>query len=179
MAEQEFSFQEASSFSQFYESFHRTAFRYIYGMTGGPVQEVEDITAETFYRAWKKRKQFSGNERAAQAWLLTIARNLVFDTHRRKKGHPEIDLHDEWFESHSIAQLDFEDNFEEQERFKILWQVVLSLQPEQREILVLRHMLGWQVKEIARLLNMEENHVSVCLHRIIKQIQQSWSQVNI
>jgi len=68
------------------------AFRYIYGMTGGLVQEVEDLTAETFFRTWKKRAQFRGSEQAALGWLLTIARNLVFDTHRRKKAHPEINL---------------------------------------------------------------------------------------
>jgi RNA polymerase sigma-70 factor (ECF subfamily) len=174
MAEQDFSMLEARSFSLFYEHFHRAAFRYIFGMTGGPLQEVEDLTAETFFRAWKNRGQFTGSERAAQAWLLTIARNLVFDAHRQKKSHPETDFEEEWSEIHSTHRPDFEAVIEEQERFMILWQIMQALPPDQREILVLRHMLGWQVKEIARLMNLDENNVSVNLHRTIKQIQHRW-----
>lgn len=174
MAEQDFSLLEAKSFSLFYEHFHRAAFRYIFGMTGGPLQEVEDLTAETFFRAWKNRRQFHGGERAAQAWLLTIARNLVFDAHRRKKSHPEADFEEERSQVQSASRSDFEYGIEEQERFKILWLIMQALPPEQREILVLRHILGWQVKEIATLMDMDENNVSVSLHRTIKQIQHKW-----
>jgi RNA polymerase sigma-70 factor (ECF subfamily) len=43
-------------------------FRYIYGLSGGPLQEAEDLTAETYARAWKTRQSFSGNEEAALGW---------------------------------------------------------------------------------------------------------------
>lgn len=174
MAEQDFTLQGATSFSLFYENYHRAAFRYIYGMTGGPLQEVEDMTAETFYRAWKSRDQFKGSERAAQAWLLTIARNLIFDIHRRQKNHVEIELHEEWLENQLGSLQQSEGNLEDQERLMILWGLMQAIPARQREILILRHLLGWQVKEIAQLLHTDENKVSVSLHRTIKQIQQSW-----
>lgn len=174
MAEQDFSLQEARSFSLFYEKSHRSAFRYIYAMTGGPLQEVEDMTAETFYRAWKHRDQFKGTERAAHAWLLTIARNLVFDSHRRQKSHIEMEFQEEWFDNQIVSLQQSEVHLEEQERLRVLWGLMQAIPARQREILILRHMLGWKVKEIAQLLNTDENNVSVSLHRAIKQIQQHW-----
>jgi DNA-directed RNA polymerase specialized sigma24 family protein len=32
-----------------------------YGLTGGPLEEVEDLTADTFARAWKARHTFGGD----------------------------------------------------------------------------------------------------------------------
>jgi DNA-directed RNA polymerase specialized sigma24 family protein len=39
-------------FKELYERNRLPVFRYIYGLTGGPQAEVEDLTAETFLRAW-------------------------------------------------------------------------------------------------------------------------------
>jgi len=174
MAEQNLSLQNATRFSQFYESCHLVVFRYIYGMTGGPIQEVEDLTAETFFRAWNKRSQFQGSQRAAVGWLLTIARNLVFDAHRRRKTHPEEELEENWDDHFFFTQPNPEANIEEHEQFRILWQLIQGLSHELREILILRYVLGWQVKEIARWTNSNENAISVSLYRAIKKIQQNW-----
>ena len=113
------SLQDADAFQLFYNRYFMTVFRFIYGLHGGPVEEIGDLTAETFLRAWKSRHQFSGSEPASLGWLLKIARNLVIDSHRRKKyrGFPDdIDQH--------VVQSDLQ-NPEEQaltrEQVKILW----------------------------------------------------------
>ena len=174
MADKEISLQDAHTFSQFYERYLLTVFRYIYGMTGGPRQAVEDLTAETFLRSWKKRKQFRGSEKAALGWLLTIARNLVFDIYRKEKSHPEIELQENWFDLFHSNLPDPEAQILEQEQFQTLWQMLQLFQIEQREIILLRYMFGLQVKEIAKLTNCNENTISVNLHRMIKKIQQAW-----
>ena len=83
MSGQSISLRNAESFAKLYDRAHVIVFRFIYSLHGGPPQEVEDLTAETFSRAWKARHRFSGNESAAIGWLLQIARNLVIDAHRR------------------------------------------------------------------------------------------------
>jgi RNA polymerase sigma-70 factor (ECF subfamily) len=174
MADKEISLQDAHTFSQFYESHLLTVFRYIYGMTGGPIQAVEDLTAETFLRSWKNRTHFRGSEKAALGWLLIIARNLVFDLYRREISHPEIELQENWYELFRSSLPDPEAQILEQEQFQILWQMLQLLQIDQREILLLRYMFGFQVKEIAKLINCNENTISVNLHRMIRKIQQEW-----
>ncbi|MBW8010086.1 MAG: sigma-70 family RNA polymerase sigma factor [Chloroflexi bacterium] len=71
------------AFSQLYSQTHLKVFRYIYSLHGGPQEEVEDITSETFYKAWKARKRFEGDMDAAFGWLLTIAKRLMIDKHRQ------------------------------------------------------------------------------------------------
>ena len=64
------------AFVRLYDRAHLMVFRYIYGMYGGPMQDVEDLTAETFLRAWGARDRFTGDEEAAIGWLFQIARRL-------------------------------------------------------------------------------------------------------
>jgi len=54
-----------ASFSDFYERTHLPVFRYLYGLTGGPQEDVEDLTAEAFTRAWRARRNFQGDADAA------------------------------------------------------------------------------------------------------------------
>ena len=166
------SLQDADAFQQFYNRNLMTAFRFIYGLYGGPVEEVEDLTAETFLRAWKSRHQFIGSESASLGWLLKIARNLIIDAHRRQKrrGFPEdIEQH--------IVQSNLQ-NPEEQamtrEQIRILWSLLNTLSDLQREILVLRYLLGWRVQDIGNHLGVKENTVSVYISRAIKQIRREW-----
>jgi RNA polymerase sigma-70 factor (ECF subfamily) len=166
------SLQDSKSFQQFYNRNLMNVFRFIYGLHGGPVEEVEDLTAETFLRAWKSRHQFSGSEPAVLGWLLRIARNLVIDTYRRQKnrGFPE-DIEQHIVQSNS-------QNPEEQavtrEQIKVLWSLLYTLSDLQREILVLRYILGWRVQDIGNHLDMKENTVSVYISRAINRLRHEW-----
>jgi RNA polymerase sigma-70 factor (ECF subfamily) len=129
-------------------------------------------------RAWKGRSKFSGDDQDALRWLFTIARNLVIDIHRKKKTHPEetIDRLDEIdFESNSFSTMHTpEEIMVNNEQYAHLWTLLQSLSIERREMLVLRYMLGWQVKLIAEYLEMEENTVSVYIRRSLEQIRLGW-----
>lgn len=170
--------QDPEEFSILYDRTKIIIFRFIYGMHGGPIEEVEDLTSDTFMRAWKGRARFSGSEHDALCWLFTIARHLVIDAHRQRKRTPEnalVSLEDTTFElTIPFSQLTPEDQITIRERFTILWKLLLRLSDERREMLVLRYMLGWQIKEIADYLNREENTVSVYIKRSLEQIRQEW-----
>jgi RNA polymerase sigma-70 factor (ECF subfamily) len=163
---------EAEAFAELYQRTHLVVFRYIYGLNGGPQQEVEDLTADTFMRAWKARQHFTGAEEAALSWLLKIARNLVIDTHRRTKVRGvETNLIDALLIAPDASP---EEQVAWNEQFNTLWVIIHNLQPQHREIIVLRYFLGWPVKRIATHLNMLENTVSVNLRRILQRMQRDW-----
>jgi RNA polymerase sigma-70 factor (ECF subfamily) len=172
---------DKESFSSLYSRTHLIIYRFIYGIHGGPIEEVEDITCETFLRAWKGRIRFSGDDQDALRWLFTIARHLVIDIHRKKKSHLEETID-------RLDEIDFESGFistkrtpEEitvnNEQYTILWSLLHKLTFEKREMLVLRYMVGWQVKQIAEYLEMEENTVSVYIHRSLDQIRLDWDDL--
>jgi len=167
---------EPQEFERLFEQTHRTVFRFIFGLCGGPLQQVEDITAETYFRAWRSRRNFTGDEQAALSWLLTIARNLVFDTFRRIKNaglalstdDPAIylELPDKLASPETLA--------ETQDQLQILWKLIVDLESSQREMVVLRFMLNWPVWQIAEHLGINENTVSVNLRRILEKMRKNW-----
>ena len=173
-----FSLHNAQDFESFYNQTHLGVFRFIFGLYGGPIEEVEDMTAETYYRAWKSRNQFTGNEDSAIAWLYRIARNIVIDAYRRSKNRPITDTDPE---NHFDLQLDdFWNNPEYEvilsDQVQILLSILRSLPIEKRELIVFRYILGWPVKRIANHYGFLENTVSVKIRRTINRIRQDWPE---
>jgi RNA polymerase sigma-70 factor (ECF subfamily) len=162
----------AASFRALYELNRLPVFRYIYALTGGSQDDAEDLTAETFLRAWKARHQFSGEMDLAIGWLIRIAKRLVIDKYRRTvraTHNPPTGLQLE----PTPEQVTIHD---EQQRFLI--SLVEGLPDEQREIIVLRYLLGWRVNDIARHMGASENKISVSVHRTLSRLREKWMEMD-
>lgn len=162
----------ADAFSRLYDETHLLVFRYVYGLSGGPPQEAEDLTADVYTRAWKTRESFKGDDGAALSWLLRIARNLAIDLSRRR-GVRNVDenvIVEFLIHPGPSPELDVI----AQEQISILWNMLQRLPEDLREMLVLRYIIGWQVKEIAAHLEMNENTVSVTIKRTLQRLQRDW-----
>ena len=63
------------------------------------------------------------------------------------------------------------------EQIVTVWRLLGTLPETTREMLVLRYMLGWQVKQIAEYLETNENRVSVTIRRALTRLRHDWSQL--
>lgn len=161
--------EESDAFAQFYEDTYRNIFRYVMASCGGIETLAEDITAETYLRAWKNRRNFSGNSDAAFGWILTISRRILIDKFRASSSHPpENDLVDEIED----GKQNTETTFINQEFTGKLVDALQHLPENRREMVILRYVLGWRVNQIAEYLAVPENTVSVWLRRSLKQLQE-------
>jgi RNA polymerase sigma-70 factor (ECF subfamily) len=171
--------QDLEAFSNLFARTQIIIFRFIYGLHGGPIEEVEDLTCDTFLRAWKGRGRFWGDDHDALCWLFTIARRLVIDAHRRNTAHPEhnsVKLDDTTVNAmFSTTEISPEEYTSRREQFNRLWQILQNLPDDKRELIVLRYILGWKVNQIAKYLNKEENTVSVYIRRYLEEIRHEWS----
>lgn len=173
--ENEKTVQNTEAFTRLYEETYLIIFRYVYGLSGGPLQEAEDLTAETYERAWKTRQRFKGDGQAALGWLLRIARNLAIDLSRRRKVRDvDENIAVEFFVDPNLAP---EIDVITREQITILWRLLGMLSEDIREMLVLRYILGWQVKQISNYLGITENNVSVTIRRALKSLQRDWPQL--
>lgn len=158
------------AFSEMYELNRLAVFRYIYSITGGPSDDAEDLTAETFIRAWKARHTFEGALDSAIGWLIGIAKRLVIDNHRRNIIRKTSKLH---------SDIKAEGTTEEEiliiQQKQQLLDLLKKLPADQREILVLRYMLEWKVNQIAAHMGLSDNHISVIIHRSLADLREHWT----
>ncbi len=157
-----------ASFSELYERNRLPVFRYIYGLTGGPQDEVEDLLAETFLRAWKARNRFDGTVDSATGWLLRIAKRLVIDEYRHMVQAARVPP------LQPLVGVSPEQTAISGEQNTFLFNLLAGLPDSQREILVLRYMLGWRVNEIADHIGTTENNISVTIHRTLSKLREQW-----
>ncbi len=131
------------------------------------------MTAETFVKAWQARDRFVGNSDEALGWLLTIARRLVIDKYRHKKRQqPDVILEDNIHISKKNEMPEPSLLLNEQQI--IVLKLLQKLPEKQHEMIVLRYLLRWPVKQIASHLDMSPNTVSVTVRRVLQTLRSSW-----
>lgn len=141
----------------------------------GSLAEAEDMTQETFVRAWRSRGGLA-EPAALRSWLYRIATNVCLDTLRRRKrerrlwsepapmrtgdfrelGVPDLDI--AWLEPMPDSLLSQvadggpgpHASYEQAEAVRLAFLSCVQLLPaRQRAIFLLRDVLGWSAAEVA------------------------------
>ena len=110
---------------------------------------AEDAVQETFLRAWKYLDSYRGSG-SFEGWLLRICRNCLIDLAAR--GTPE-----------PVAVLP--DRSEAPDTSADVFDLVRRLPIEQREVVVLCGLLGYEYQDVAGLLELPIGTVRSRLHR--------------
>ena len=175
MRKQPIQISDPADFSLLFEQTHQLVFRYIYSLHGGPQEEVEDLAADTFWRAWRARHNFQGNHSGATGWLLKIAKRLVIDSYRRAKTRGfEMDLEKV---NIPMAGATPEEKALQKEQIEEMFSLIQDLPIDHREMIILRYILGWRVKDIGTFMEIPENTVSVTLRRVFIKIKAEWESM--
>lgn len=84
---------DPASFRQLYDQFgHQLE---IYVRTRCP-RDADDVIQQTWLKVWNSRQTFAGSR--IGAWIITIARNTLYDHFRKPKSYPLTE------QSHGIAE---------------------------------------------------------------------------
>lgn len=135
-------------------AFVRRFQRRVYGLAltiVGDAGSAEDVSQETFLRAWRHAAAFDGRRGRVSTWLLAIARNLAIDAVRLRGGNradrevlaSQLLLASERAEpAERVGQLD------DGERVR---NALAALPDEQRQAIVLAGCFGRTAHEISEL----------------------------
>ena len=141
---------------------HADIFRYGYWLCGDK-HVAEDITQETFLRAWRSLESLK-DDKAAKAWLITILRRENARRFERKQ-----------FDYSDVEQDHLEDHIssssEEQVEQHIIRRHIAKLELEYREPLLLQVIGGFSGEEIAGILELNRNTVMTRLFRARNQLK--------
>lgn len=128
------------------------------------VDTAEDLTANTFVKAWRFIDKFDGKQ--PRAWLYKIAQNTLTD-HWRRKQHLPLD--------ESIEIIDDRPGQDEQIDKQIAADTVnaavAQLPRDMRSVVNLRFMQGYSAKQTAEALGMTEANVRVVQYRALKKLK--------
>jgi RNA polymerase sigma-70 factor (ECF subfamily) len=160
------------------EQYQFRLFRYLLHLTGSR-ERAEDFFQETWVRVLERGSQYDGRWKF-EAWLFTIARNLVLDWHRRKKPEsfeslrgpeedaPAFDVQDE----KSATPLE---TFLSNEQREGVAASLTKIPVVFREVLVLRFQEEMQLDEIAIVLNAPISTVKSRLYRGLEALREEMS----
>lgn len=138
------------------DRFYQDVFRYAYWLTRNPTV-AEDLVQETFLRAWRSFDSLQSEE-AAKAWLFTILRRENARMYERYR--PElVDIDD------VSIQEDDKNEPDQRQKLSELHKAIMQLDKEYRDPLMLQVVGGFSGKEIAEILDLNNNTVMTRLFR--------------
>jgi len=149
------------NFQDLYESYGDEVYRFSLWLAGDPL-EAEDITSETFIRAWVHTSKI--RTETLKAYLFTISRNIYLQHQRKKKRQVVLkDVHpdpapgpDKQTESHF--------------KLRSVQRIIQTLPEIDRTAFVLRVQHELPYAEIARVLKLSLTATKVKVYRVRKKL---------
>ncbi len=154
-----------------FEALYRRTFPKVYAYVASLLRDraaAEDVTAQAFERAYRKRRSFRGSRGTPEAWLFGIARNAALDELRRRKRRARLET-----EPEDIGSAGTEDQAELAVRRETLRAALATLEPRERELVALKFAGGLSNAEIARVLRISESNTGTRLHRAMEKLRKA------
>jgi RNA polymerase sigma-70 factor, ECF subfamily len=120
--------------------------------------DADDVTQETFLRAWRSLARFRGDS-AFATWLYRIVTRRCFDLLAAHRPTETLD------EDHLGASADPWSTIEQRERLRAMVRQIEALPPEQRAALVLREFEGLSYEQVADVLETTLPAIKGRIHR--------------
>ena len=145
-----------TTFHQIYECYSKDVYRYSFWLSGS-ADDADDITSETFARAWVGREEI--RTETVKAYLFAIARNLYLKGLRHTKRQSDLNPH------HTDPKPAPEQQVESRLELDRAMQAIQSLPETDRAAFLLRVQHELPYDEIARILQIPLTTVKVKIHR--------------
>jgi RNA polymerase sigma-70 factor (ECF subfamily) len=133
---------------------------HVYGYVSSIVRddyEAEDVTQHVFAKLMTKLEKYEPREVPFSAWIIRVARNVAVDHIRQRRPIP----------CEEVRELEVHGGEDEAARTRVLdlRQALATLPEEQRQVVVMRHVVGLTPGEIAGRLGRTEPSIHGLHHR--------------
>ena|SRR5207248_1528691 len=154
-----------------FEALYRRTLPRVYAYVASLLRDrsaAEEVTAQVYERAYRKRRSYRPRRGSVDAWLFGIARNAALDELRRRRRHTDLQLD---FEDPGAPAPD--DDVEWALRRETVRAALRALEPRERELVALKFGGGLQNVEIARVLGVSESNAGTRLHRVLLKLREA------
>jgi RNA polymerase sigma factor (sigma-70 family) len=153
-----------------FEALYRECRDDVYAYAAGLLRDrsaAEEVTSQSFERAWRKRRQIDRKRGTPRAWLFGIARNAALDELRRRgrlaRDQAAEPTADDFGPNPADTAVDR----------ALLHQALNSLSGRERELVALKFFAGLSNAEIATVIRTSESNAGTRLHRVIAKLRRS------
>jgi RNA polymerase sigma-70 factor, ECF subfamily len=117
--------------------------------------EAEDVTQTVFIKLMSVIHKYEPRQVPFTAWILKVARNVAVDSLRQRRPVPCEEVIESWRPANDFSH----------ERRSGLKQALATLTEDQRDVVVLRHLVGLSPGEIAHRMGRTESSIHGLHHR--------------
>lgn len=150
-------------FSQYYNEFLPKIYRYFFFRVSGNRELAEDLTEDTFMKAFEYRDSYDPQKGAFGNWLFTIAKNTFYMYLRKRTRVETLELE----ENAAIEEFEIPEMLDKSQVFKAM----KKLPKEKRELVEMKYLDGFSYKEIADMTGKDENAARVMTFRALRELQ--------
>jgi RNA polymerase sigma-70 factor (ECF subfamily) len=145
---------DADALGAVYRRYERRVRDHVQRVLADPY-EAEDVTQQLFARLPVALRSYEARSASFSAWILRVARNAALDRVRARRTVPLDDVHASaaWPDDGGL------------ERHACLREALAALPADQRQVVLMRHVLGLTTAEIAGALGRSEGSVHALHHR--------------
>ncbi len=140
-------------------------YRYLVYLTGDR-NAAEDLTAETFEKAFRTWRRFDRRRSAPRTWLCRIAHSAAVDWFRAEARRQRRE------ETYARDTLDIEETVFAEGLSPELELALRRLTPAEREVVALRVLLELDGPSAARVLGISQTACSTRLSRALKRLEE-------
>ena len=132
---------------------------------------AKDVAQETLVRSWNHLAK-GGEVQNFKAFFYRILNNIIIDEYRKKKAISLDRLREDGFDPKTDIHEKIESKIDGEMAVKMLG----AISEKYKEVIFMKYVEGFSNKEIAEMLDVTENSVSVKLHRGLKKIKSIFEQ---
>lgn len=160
---------DRDAYGQLYLLHQTGVFRYAYRLLEDS-DEADDVRQETFIRAFQSLSRFRGDS-GFRTYLLAICTNICRDRMRQRHRHntSSYGLEPGW--NAFTDQENPQQHLEDHALAELVSKALSRMSADARELLILRHLEGLEIEEIAMILNCKKINVPVRLFRARQQFK--------
>jgi RNA polymerase sigma-70 factor (ECF subfamily) len=129
--------------------------------------DAEDVTQHIFAKLMTALGRYEPRVVPFSAWILRVAHNAAIDHMRARRPVP----------CEEVRSTDIEDDATGRERFADLRLALDALPPEQRDVIMLRFLVGLSPREIAERLGRSEDAVHGLQHRGRRRLRREMQRI--
>jgi RNA polymerase sigma-70 factor, ECF subfamily len=158
---------DTDSFAALYERTFPRVYAYVASLLRDR-SAAEDVTAQAFERAYRKRGSYRRRRGTREAWLFGIARNAALDELRRRKRRARLETDPE-----DTGAVGADDHVELSVRRETVRAALATLDGRERDLLALKFSGGLSNAEIGGVLGLSETATATRLHRTLTKLRKA------